>query len=223
MTVTVDAATTLPPHAYLPALRSGRAARRQRRPAGGVLADGSDPRGTGNRRSDGMAAHRRRHQARSVRQDRAPSRGGVGIDTALWSIEGTVRSADPHQGEPGSQRARRSRPPDSRCCSAGPGSSRRSSRRASACLVMNSPGYIEGKTSPPASLMVRMSRLSDRFAKMKAHRTGRPSLSQPRCSARVDRCHVVDEPAPAVLGQRDAQGQYRDVGRLDPARSEFRA
>ena len=33
-------------------------------------------------------------------------------------------------------------------------------------------GYIEGKTSPPASLMVRMSRLSDRFAKMKAHRPG---------------------------------------------------
>jgi hypothetical protein len=33
-------------------------------------------------------------------------------------------------------------------------------------------GYIEGKTSPSASLMVRMSRLSDRFAKMKAHRTG---------------------------------------------------
>jgi len=33
-------------------------------------------------------------------------------------------------------------------------------------------GYIEGKTSPPASLMVRMSRLSDRFAKMKAHREG---------------------------------------------------
>ncbi len=33
-------------------------------------------------------------------------------------------------------------------------------------------GYIEGKTSPPASLMVRMSRLSDRFAKMKAHHPG---------------------------------------------------
>lgn len=33
-------------------------------------------------------------------------------------------------------------------------------------------GYIEGKTSPSASLMVRMSRLSDRFAKMKAHRPG---------------------------------------------------
>jgi hypothetical protein len=33
-------------------------------------------------------------------------------------------------------------------------------------------GYIEGKTSPPASLMVRMSRLSDRFAKMKANRPG---------------------------------------------------
>jgi hypothetical protein len=35
-------------------------------------------------------------------------------------------------------------------------------------------GYIEGRTSPPASLMVRMSRLSDRFAKMKAHRPGGP-------------------------------------------------
>ncbi len=35
-------------------------------------------------------------------------------------------------------------------------------------------GYLEGKTSPPASLMVRMSRLSDRFAKMKAPRTGGP-------------------------------------------------
>jgi len=33
-------------------------------------------------------------------------------------------------------------------------------------------GYLEGRTSPPASLMVRMSRLSDRFAKMKAHRSG---------------------------------------------------
>ena len=30
--------------------------------------------------------------------------------------------------------------------------------------------YIEGRTSPPASLMVRMSRLSERFAKMKATR-----------------------------------------------------
>jgi hypothetical protein len=35
-------------------------------------------------------------------------------------------------------------------------------------------GYLEGATSPPASLMVRMSRLSDRFAKMKAHRSGHP-------------------------------------------------
>lgn len=34
-------------------------------------------------------------------------------------------------------------------------------------------GYLEGRSSPPASLMVRMSRLSDRFAKMKAHRTER--------------------------------------------------
>lgn len=33
--------------------------------------------------------------------------------------------------------------------------------------------YLEGKSSPPASLMVRMCRLSDRFAKMKAHRTER--------------------------------------------------
>jgi hypothetical protein len=33
-------------------------------------------------------------------------------------------------------------------------------------------GYLEGRTSPPASLMVRMSRLSDRFAKMKAQRPG---------------------------------------------------
>ncbi len=33
-------------------------------------------------------------------------------------------------------------------------------------------GYLEGKTSPPASLMVRMSRLSDRFAKIKAQRSG---------------------------------------------------
>ncbi|GFG53185.1 XRE family transcriptional regulator [Mycolicibacterium agri] len=30
--------------------------------------------------------------------------------------------------------------------------------------------YLEARTSPPASLMVRMSRLSDRFAKMKAQR-----------------------------------------------------
>jgi hypothetical protein len=36
-------------------------------------------------------------------------------------------------------------------------------------------GYLDGKTSPPASLMVRMSRLSDRFAKMKAHRPGSPA------------------------------------------------
>ncbi|HKV19132.1 MAG TPA: XRE family transcriptional regulator [Mycobacterium sp.] len=33
-------------------------------------------------------------------------------------------------------------------------------------------GYLEGRSSPPASLMVRMSRLSDRFAKIKAHRAG---------------------------------------------------
>jgi hypothetical protein len=32
-------------------------------------------------------------------------------------------------------------------------------------------GYLEGATSPPASLMIRMRRLSDRFAKM---RNGRP-------------------------------------------------
>lgn len=36
-------------------------------------------------------------------------------------------------------------------------------------------GYLDGKNSPPASLMVRMSRLSDRFAKMKAHRPGGPA------------------------------------------------
>jgi hypothetical protein len=36
-------------------------------------------------------------------------------------------------------------------------------------------GYLDGKSSPPASLMVRMSRLSDRFAKMKAHRPGGPA------------------------------------------------
>jgi hypothetical protein len=35
-------------------------------------------------------------------------------------------------------------------------------------------GYIEGKTSPSASLMIRMCRLSDRFAKMKAHRADGP-------------------------------------------------
>jgi transcriptional regulator with XRE-family HTH domain len=33
-------------------------------------------------------------------------------------------------------------------------------------------GYIEGKASPSASLMVRMSRLSDRFSKMKTPRPG---------------------------------------------------
>ena len=32
--------------------------------------------------------------------------------------------------------------------------------------------YLEGRTSPPASLMIRMRRLSDRFAKMKAQRPG---------------------------------------------------
>jgi hypothetical protein len=30
--------------------------------------------------------------------------------------------------------------------------------------------YLDGKISPPASLMIRMRRLSDRFAKMRAHR-----------------------------------------------------
>jgi len=33
--------------------------------------------------------------------------------------------------------------------------------------------YIEGAVSPPASLIVRMRRLSDRFAKMKAQRSTR--------------------------------------------------
>ncbi len=33
--------------------------------------------------------------------------------------------------------------------------------------------YLEGTHTPPASLMVRMSRVSDRFAKMKAHRAER--------------------------------------------------
>jgi hypothetical protein len=32
--------------------------------------------------------------------------------------------------------------------------------------------YLSGATSPPASLMIRMGRLSDRFAKMRAHRSG---------------------------------------------------
>ena len=32
--------------------------------------------------------------------------------------------------------------------------------------------YLDGATSPSASLMVRMRRLSDRFAKMRAHRPG---------------------------------------------------
>ena len=35
-------------------------------------------------------------------------------------------------------------------------------------------GYLEGRSSPPASLMVRMSRLSDRFAKIRAQRAGGP-------------------------------------------------
>lgn len=34
-------------------------------------------------------------------------------------------------------------------------------------------GYLNGTTSPPASLMVRMRRLSDRFAKLKTHRPDR--------------------------------------------------
>ena len=33
--------------------------------------------------------------------------------------------------------------------------------------------YLAGTTSPPASLMIRMRRLSDRFAKMRAHRSER--------------------------------------------------
>lgn len=32
--------------------------------------------------------------------------------------------------------------------------------------------YLSGATSPPASLMIRMGRLSDRFAKMRAQRSG---------------------------------------------------
>ena len=32
--------------------------------------------------------------------------------------------------------------------------------------------YLSGATSPSASLMVRMCRLSDRFAKIRAHRAG---------------------------------------------------
>jgi hypothetical protein len=32
--------------------------------------------------------------------------------------------------------------------------------------------YLEGKTCPPASLMVRIRKLSDRFAKMRNHRSG---------------------------------------------------
>ena len=32
--------------------------------------------------------------------------------------------------------------------------------------------YLEGRVSPPASLMIRMRRLSDRFAKMRAQRSG---------------------------------------------------
>lgn len=36
-------------------------------------------------------------------------------------------------------------------------------------------GYLDGHTSPPASLMLRMRRLSDRFAKMRAQRSDRSS------------------------------------------------
>jgi hypothetical protein len=32
--------------------------------------------------------------------------------------------------------------------------------------------YLDGEVSPPASLMIRMRRLSDRFAKMRSHRPG---------------------------------------------------
>ena len=35
--------------------------------------------------------------------------------------------------------------------------------------------YLSGETSPPASLMIRMRRLSDRFAKMRNHRPGQSS------------------------------------------------
>jgi hypothetical protein len=34
--------------------------------------------------------------------------------------------------------------------------------------------YLDGQTCPPASLMIRMRRLSDRFAKMRAQRSGNP-------------------------------------------------
>jgi hypothetical protein len=34
--------------------------------------------------------------------------------------------------------------------------------------------YVDGSSSPSASLMIRMRRLSDRFAKMRSERTGRP-------------------------------------------------
>ncbi|MCK0177141.1 hypothetical protein A5757_20495 [Mycobacterium sp. 852013-51886_SCH5428379] len=34
--------------------------------------------------------------------------------------------------------------------------------------------FLDGHTSPPASLMLRMRRLSDRFAKMRAQRSDRP-------------------------------------------------
>ena len=40
--------------------------------------------------------------------------------------------------------------------------------------------YLSGATSPSASLMIRMRRLSDRFAKMRAHRaTTRTDLPVP--------------------------------------------
>ena len=47
-----------------------------------------DPGGAGDRRPDGLAAHRRRHQARPVRPDRPPGRGSAGDGTAVRRFEG---------------------------------------------------------------------------------------------------------------------------------------
>ena len=45
-----------------------------------------------------------------------------------------------------------------------------SSRPASALPSKDFAAYLSGETSPPASLMIRMRRLSDRFAKMRNQR-----------------------------------------------------
>ena len=161
-----------PPRRVVPRPRPAAtaAARTGRRPAGGVLADRRDPRRAGDRRPrrSGSASSSRSNEIRSAGL-RARSRRccetarPYGVSKALAEVLARTREhleaneraevARHIQCAAGAVRAR----------SAGVRLAHRRARRRISRRTST------GEASPSASLMIRMRRLSDRFAKMRRH------------------------------------------------------